>query len=54
MGIFEFVKEMDSYPNVSTAYRILFTMPATRKLGPALTMHPSAAMEKRSKGWTLD
>lgn len=29
MEIFEFVKEMDSYPNVSTAYRILFTMPVT-------------------------
>lgn len=27
MEIFEFVKEMDSYPNVSIAYRILFTMP---------------------------
>lgn len=31
-----------------------FLHQATRKLGPALTMHPSAAMEKRSKGWTLD
>ena len=29
MEIFEFVKEMDSYPNVSIAYRILFTMPVT-------------------------
>ena len=29
MEIFEFDKEMDSYPNVSIAYRILFTMPVT-------------------------
>ena len=29
MEIFEFVKEMDSYPNVSIAYRILFTVPVT-------------------------
>ena len=29
MEIFEFVKEMDSYPTVSIAYRILFTMPVT-------------------------
>jgi hypothetical protein len=27
MEIFEFVKEVDSYPNVVIAYRILFTMP---------------------------
>jgi len=29
MEIFEFVKEMDSYPNVYIAYQILFTMPVT-------------------------
>jgi hypothetical protein len=29
MEIFEFVKKVDSYPNVSIAYRILFTMPVT-------------------------
>jgi len=29
MEIFEFVKEMDSHPDVSIAYRILFTMPVT-------------------------
>jgi hypothetical protein len=27
--IFEFVIEMDCYPNISIAYRILFTMPVT-------------------------
>jgi hypothetical protein len=27
MEIFEYVKRMDSYPNVSIAYRILFTVP---------------------------
>jgi hypothetical protein len=27
--IFEFVREVDSYPNVVIAYRILFTMPVT-------------------------
>ena len=29
MEIFEFVREVDSYPNVVIAYRILFTMPVT-------------------------
>jgi hypothetical protein len=29
MKIFEYVKRMDSYPNVSIAYRILFTVPVT-------------------------
>ena len=29
MEIFEFVKEMDSYPNVYIGYQILFTMPVT-------------------------
>ena len=29
MEIFEYVKRMDSYPNVSIAYRILFTVPVT-------------------------
>jgi hypothetical protein len=29
MEIFEFVKEADCYPNISIAYRILFTMPVT-------------------------
>jgi hypothetical protein len=29
MEIFEYVKRMDSYPNVSIAYRILFTIPVT-------------------------
>ena len=29
MEIFEYVRKMDSYPNVSIAYRILFTMPVT-------------------------
>ena len=29
MRIFEYVKRMDSYPNVSIAYRILFTVPVT-------------------------
>jgi hypothetical protein len=29
MEIFEFVKKVDNYPNVSIAYRILFTMPVT-------------------------
>ncbi|KAI4982488.1 hypothetical protein ZWY2020_022980 [Hordeum vulgare] len=27
--IFEFVREADCYPNISFAYRILFTMPVT-------------------------
>jgi hypothetical protein len=27
--IFEYVRKMDSYPNISIAYRILFTMPVT-------------------------
>jgi len=29
MEIFEFVTEADCYPNISIAYRILFTMPVT-------------------------
>jgi len=29
MEIFEFVTEVDCYPNISIAYRILFTMPVT-------------------------
>jgi hypothetical protein len=29
MKIFEYVKKMDSYPNISIAYRILFTMSVT-------------------------
>ena len=29
MEIFEFVREADCYPNISIAYRILFTMPVT-------------------------
>ena len=29
MEIFEYVKRMDSYPNISIAYRILFTVPVT-------------------------
>jgi hypothetical protein len=29
MEIFEYVKRMDLYPNVSIAYRILFTVPVT-------------------------
>jgi hypothetical protein len=29
MEIFEFVREVDNYPNVVIAYRILFTMPVT-------------------------
>jgi hypothetical protein len=27
--IFEYITKMDSYPNISNAYRILFTMPVT-------------------------
>jgi hypothetical protein len=27
MEIFEYITEMDCYPNISIAYRILFTMP---------------------------
>ena len=29
MDIFEIVKEVDNYPNVSIAYRIIFSMPVT-------------------------
>ncbi|XP_042027263.1 zinc finger MYM-type protein 1-like [Salvia splendens] len=29
MDIFEYVRKMDSYPNISIAYRILFTVPVT-------------------------
>ena len=29
MEVFEFVREVDCYPNVSIAYRILFTVPVT-------------------------
>ena len=29
MEIFEFVQEADCYPNISIAYRILFTVPVT-------------------------
>jgi hypothetical protein len=29
MEIFEYVGQMDSYPNISNAYRILFTVPVT-------------------------
>jgi hypothetical protein len=29
MKIFEYVKKMDSYPNISIAYRILFTVSVT-------------------------
>jgi hypothetical protein len=29
MEIFEHVREVDCYPNISIAYRILFTMPVT-------------------------
>jgi hypothetical protein len=29
MEIFEFVREADCYPNISIAYRLLFTMPVT-------------------------
>jgi hypothetical protein len=29
MEIFEYVREVDCYPNISIAYRILFTMPVT-------------------------
>jgi hypothetical protein len=29
MEIFEHVRDLDCYPNVSIAYRILFTMPVT-------------------------
>ena len=29
MEIFEYVREVDCYPNVSIAYRILFTVPVT-------------------------
>jgi hypothetical protein len=29
MDIFEHVRDLDCYPNVSIAYRILFTMPVT-------------------------
>jgi len=29
MEIFEFVREVDCYPNISIAYRILFTVPVT-------------------------
>jgi hypothetical protein len=31
MEIFEFVRKVDSYPNVCIAYRILFTMPVTHQ-----------------------
>jgi hypothetical protein len=29
MQIFEHVRDLDCYPNISIAYRILFTMPVT-------------------------
>jgi hypothetical protein len=29
MEIFEYVRQMDSYPNISIAYQILFTVPVT-------------------------
>jgi hypothetical protein len=29
MKIFEYVREVDCYPNISIAYRILFTVPVT-------------------------
>ena len=29
MEIFEYVREVDCYPNISIAYRILFTVPVT-------------------------
>jgi hypothetical protein len=29
MEIFEYVRQMDSYPNISITYRILYTVPVT-------------------------
>jgi hypothetical protein len=29
MGIFEYLREVDSYPNTAIAYRLLFTMLVT-------------------------
>ncbi|KAM3390463.1 hypothetical protein ACQJBY_012204 [Aegilops geniculata] len=29
MEIFEFVREVDCYPNIAIAYRVFFTMPVT-------------------------
>jgi hypothetical protein len=29
MEIFEYITKMDCYPNISIAYRILFTVPVT-------------------------
>jgi hypothetical protein len=29
MEIFEYIRKMDSYPNISIAYQILFTVPVT-------------------------